>query len=100
MTSTVSIIGRLVLPFSQKQLQAKKKIKIPGFWIVSLLNYEAKAKENLWDFNLFRKCGLLLWRVRAQHVNYESECERKCGGIDLPFHCESENEIKSPGFHL
>ena len=28
---------------------------------------KAKAKENRWDFDLFRKRGLLLWLVRAQH---------------------------------
>ena len=36
---------------------------------------KAKAKDNLWDFDLFRKCGLLLWLVRAQHDHYKSENE-------------------------
>ena len=56
-------------------------------------NFLSAAKENLRDFNLFRKCGLLLWLVRAQHDHYESECARKSGGIDWPFHCESESNI-------
>ena len=37
-------------------------------------------KESLWEFNLLRKCGLLLWLVRAQHDHYESKCEKKLGG--------------------
>ena len=45
------------------------------------LSTKAKAKENLLEFNLFRKRGLLLWLVRAQHDHYESKCERKSGGI-------------------
>ena len=46
--------------------------------------------------NIFRKCGLLLWLMRAQHDHYESKCERKSGGIDLPFHYDSENRIEFP----
>ena len=65
------------------------------YWIT-----KAKAKENLRDFNLFRKRGLLLWLVRAQHDHCESKCERKSGGIYLPFHYESECENKSPDFYL
>ena len=60
-----------LLPSSQKQLQAKKKTQDLGFslsWIA-----KAKAKEHLWNFTLFCKCGLLLWLVRAQHDHYESK---------------------------
>ena len=57
---------------------------------------KAKAKEILRDLNLFRKRGLLLWLVRAQHDRCESKCERKSGGIYSPFHYESECENKSP----
>ena len=39
------------------------------------------------------KCGLLLGLVRAQHVHYESKCERKSWGLHLAFHYESENII-------
>ena len=49
------------------------------------------AEENLWDFNLFRKCGLLLWLVRAQHDHYKSKCEGKFGGIDLLFYYKNES---------
>ena len=61
---------------------------------------KAKAKKNLWDFIFIRRCGLLLWLVRAQHDHYESEYKRKSRGIYLPFHYESESEIKSSDFHL
>ena len=40
---------------------------------------KVKAKENLWDLNVFRKCGLLLWLVRAQHDHYESESDTTSG---------------------
>ena len=49
---------------------------------------------------MFRKRGLLLWLVHTQHDHYKSKCERKSGGIYLPFHYESGSEIKSPDFHL
>ena len=42
----------------------------------------------------------MLCLVHAQHGQYESESERKSVGIYLPFHYESESEIKSPDFHL
>ena len=66
-----------------------EKSKDLGFslcWIT-----KAKPKENVWDFDICRKCGLLLllllfWLVRAQHDHYESKCERKSGGFHLPFH--------------
>ena len=35
-----------------------------------------------------------------QHDNYQNKCEIKAGGIYLPFHYESDSEIKSPDFHL
>ena len=76
----------------------KQKLQDFGFclcWIT-----KAKAKENLWDYIFIRKCGLLLWLVRAQHDHYESKCKRTSGGIYLSFHYESESEIKSPDFHL
>ena len=53
---------------------------------------KAKVKENLRDFTLFRKRGLLLWLVRAQNDHYESKCESKSWGIYLPCHYESECE--------
>ena len=37
--------------------------------------------------------------MRAQHDHYESKCERKSGGICLPFHYKSECENKSPDFY-
>ena len=41
---------------------------------------------------------MLLWLVRAQHDHYKSKCKRKSGGPSLPFHYESESEIKSQIF--
>ena len=88
-----------ITPSSRKQLQAKKsRFQDLGFslcWIT-----KEKAKENLWEFNLICKCGLLFWPVCAQHNHYESKCERKSGGIYLRFHYESKYEIESPEFHL
>ena len=78
----------------------KRIKKIPWFWIFSLLNYESGSQRNSLGFKSSGKCGLLLWLVYAQHDHYESKCERKSGGIYLPFLCESESEIKSPDFHL
>ena len=46
----------------------RKQIKIPGFKIFPLLNYESKSKRNLCDLIFVRKCGLLSWLVCAQHV--------------------------------
>ena len=74
-------------------ITSKMKIRTPGLRIFSLLNYESESERKSQGLNLFRKCGLLLWLVRAQHDHYQSGCERKSGGIHLPFHCESE--IKS-----
>ena len=37
---------------------------------------KAKLKRKFWDYAFLRYCGLLLGLVRAQHVNYKSQCER------------------------
>ena len=42
----------LYLPSSQKHLQAKK-IKIPGFWIFSLLNYESESERKSLGFYFY-----------------------------------------------
>ena len=63
------------------------------YWIT-----KAKSKENLRDFNLFRKRGLLLWLVCAHHDHYQSNRKRKSFGIYSPFHYESECENKSSDF--
>ena len=55
---------------------------------------KAKAKENRWDFNLFRKCGLLLWLAIAQHDHYENESERKSGGILFAFPLRKQKRNK------
>ena len=57
-----------------------------------------KAKENRWDLNLFRKCGLLLWLVRAQHAHYESKCARKSGGILFAFPLQKRKRNKISRF--
>ena len=67
-----------------------RKIRDLGFslcWIT-----KAKAKENVWDFVLIRKCGLLLWLVPAQHDRYESKCEITSGGI---YSCPSITKAKA-----
>ena len=53
--------------------------KVPGLRIFSLLNYESESERISPEFNLFRKRGLLLWLVRAQHDHYEIKSERKSG---------------------
>ena len=65
---------------------------------LSVGSRERKRKKifEIWIF--FRKCGLLLWLVRAQHDHSESECERKSGGRYLPSHHKCECEQKSPDF--
>ena len=88
-----------ILPSAQKLLQAKIN-KIPRILDFSLLNDESENERTSLDFNLLRKRGLRLWLVRAQHDHYESKCERKSGGIYLPFHYESECENKSRDFYL
>ena len=40
-----------MVPSSQKQLQAKNKIKIPGFWIFSLLSYESESERKSLGFH-------------------------------------------------
>ena len=87
-----------LLPSSQKQLRAKKNTNIPEFSILSLLDHGSKSEKHFWDFEVLRKCGLLLWLVHAQHDVCESKCERISGGMYLPFHFESESENKSPDF--
>ena len=52
-----------------------------------------KRKKISGIFSFLRRCGLVLCPARAQHDHYESDYERKSGGIYSPFHCESENEI-------
>ena len=101
-TLTGIIISRSasrVVPSSQKQFYKRKK-KSQDLWFSLCWTTKAKAKENVGDFNLSRKWSLLLWLARAQHGHYESESERDSGGIYLPFHYESESEIKSPDFRV
>ena len=52
----------------------RKKIKIPGFGILCLLDYESEGDSKSLGF-FIRKCGLLLWLTRAQHDDHESKCE-------------------------
>ena len=74
-------------------------MKIPGFWIFSLLDYESESAGKIsGKFGPSRKCSLLLWLVRAQHDHYKSECQRESEGICLPFHCESATNKKKIGF--
>ena len=73
-------------------LTSEKKIKSQDLGLSLCWITKAKTKENLWVFIFICKCGQLLWLVRAQHV------KETLGGIDLPFHCESESENKSPIF--
>ena len=67
--------------------------RLPGW----LPNHESGSENKFVGF-WFRKCGLLLWLVRAQHNHYESKCERKAGGKHLLFHYESESENEIPRF--
>ena len=56
--------------YKRKKKKTSQDLGFSLFW-----NTKAKASENLWDLIIFRKCGLLLWLVLAQHDRYESKCD-------------------------
>ena len=71
----------------ERYINPRPRREIPRFRIFSLLNHESESERKSPRLNLFRKRGLLLWPVRAQHDRCESKCERKSGGIYyLPCH--------------
>ena len=83
------------VPFSQKQLQNKKQDLA-----FSLLSCESESSENLRVLIFFLSmascCGLCVPNMIITKAN----AKEIWGIYDLPFPCESENETKSPDFHL
>ena len=75
-----------------------EKRQNPMIGIFSLLNYESESERNLWDFNLFRKCGLLLWLAIAQHHHCETESERKSGEILFAFPLQKQKQNRISRF--
>ena len=45
--------------------------------------------------SLFGDCVLLLWVVRAQHVQYERECEIRSRDVYVPLHCKKNGQGKN-----
>ena len=67
--------------------EQKKDLGFSRSWIA-----KAKAKENLSGFNFFRKCGLLLWLVRAQHDHYKIANPKQNLVSLFAVHYESQSE--------
>ena len=83
--------GSLIsVPLALRAITSKNKLKSQDVDFPSVELRKRKRKKISDILFLFvsvaccifiRKCGLLLWLVRAQHGHYKSKCKRKSGGI-------------------
>ena len=65
-----------------------------------MLSYESESERKSLEFNYFVSVACCRGLCMPNMIIMKANAKENLGEVFLPFHCESESEIKSPDFHL